>query len=174
MTRSRRAFLLAYCKELTGLETTSLKRLFRAAVEGCPRAAEPVLLLALEEGRSDFLMRQARGTRFEARFRNFLEELERSGLPLDSFLATLPASDRFAKAHAAWVSELTRPERDLRTLQSVREKIGERLEDTGLSRAEACRVLNLNKGNFYAFLKGDLTKLSRATAINAYKTLANL
>lgn len=48
------------------------------------------------------------------------------------------------------------------------------LEDAGLSRAEACRLLGLNKGNFYAFMKGDLTKLSRATAVGACKTLASL
>lgn len=48
------------------------------------------------------------------------------------------------------------------------------LEDAGLSRPEACRLLGLNKGNFYAFMKGDLTKLSRATAIDACQTLASV
>lgn len=174
MTRSRKAFLLAYCKSLTGLETTSLKKLFRATAEGCPRAAEPVLLLALEEGRAEFLLRQARGTCYEARFRAFVEAYESSELSLDSFLSTLPAGNRFAKAHAAWTSESTRRERDLRTLQNVRARMEELLEEAGLSRAEACRLLGLNKGNFYAFMKGDLTKLGRATAVDAYKTLASL
>lgn len=174
MTRSRKAFLLAYCKNLTGLETTSIKKLFQSVAEGCPRAAEPVLLLALEEGREEFLLRQARGTRYEAGFRAFVRELEVSELSLDDFLAGLPASNRFAKVHAAWVSESRRPERDLQTLRGVRKKMEEQLKASELSRAAACRLLGLNKGNFYAFMKGDLTKLSRATAINAYKTLARL
>lgn len=36
-----------------------------------------------------------------------------------------------------------------------------------MTRAEACRVTRLNKGNFYAFLKGDTSKMSRKTAMNA-------
>ena len=43
-----------------------------------------------------------------------------------------------------------------------------------MTRAEACRVTRLNKGNFYAFLKGDTSKMSRKTAMNAYREIAAL
>ena len=48
------------------------------------------------------------------------------------------------------------------------------LADKNMTRAEACRVTRLNKGNFYAFLKGDTSKMSRKTAMNAYREIAAL
>lgn len=57
MSRSFGGFLLGYVQELTGLETTSLKRLFRAVADDSPRAAEALLLLALASGREGYLMR---------------------------------------------------------------------------------------------------------------------
>lgn len=172
MTSSFERFLTRYCQELTGLETTSLKLFFEAVRTDAPRAAEPLLLLALLQGREEFLIRRAIGTPYEARFRAFLAGLERSALPLESYLQSLPEGDRHRKVWAAWQSEQTRLERDRKTLANVRERMDELLHARNLSRAEACRLLGLNKGNFYAFMKGDVSKLSRKTAVASYRKLA--
>lgn len=171
MTGSFERFLTRYCQELTGIRTTSLKLFFEAVRTDEPRAAEPLLLLALLQGREGFLLRRASGTPYEARFRAFLVKLEESGLPLEPYLRSLPEGDRHRKAWAAWQSERTRLERDRKTLANVRDRMDELLRAKNLSRAEACRLLGLNKGNFYAFMKGDVSKLSRETAIASYRKL---
>ena len=172
MTGSFERFLTRYCQELTGLRTTSLKLLFEAVRADAPRAAEPLLLLALVRGRENFLLRRACGTPYEARFRTLLTRLEESGLPLEAYLPSLPEGDRHRKTWAAWQSERTRLERDRKTLANVRDRMDELLRAKSLSRAEACRLVGLNKGNFYAFMKGDVSKLSRETAVAAYRKLA--
>ena len=172
MSRSFEGFLLGYVQELTGLETTSLKRLFRAVADDSPRAAEALLLLAVANGREGYLMRQAAGTPFEAPYRRALAERDASGGDLDGWLAGLPEQSRYRKAWNAWRSKATRLERDRRVLPGVRDAIERVLEERGMSRAQACRALGLNKGNFYAFMKGDVSKLSRETAVRAYRALA--
>ena len=171
MTGSFERFLTRYCQELTGLSTTSLKLFFEAVRTDAPRAAEP-LLLALLQGREGFLLRRASGTPYEERFRAFLARHEESALPLEPYLRSLPEGDRCRKAWAAWQSERTRLERDRKTLANVRDRMDELLRAKNLSRAEACRLLGLNKGNFYAFMKGDVSKLSRETAVASYRMLA--
>lgn len=174
MSRSFGGFLLGYVQELTGLETTSLKRLFRAVADDSPRAAEALLLLALANGRESYLMRQAAGTPFEVPYRKALADLKKSGGDLGGWLAGLPEQSRYRKAWNAWRSEATRLERDRGMLPGVRDAIERVLEERGMSRAQACRALGLNKGNFYAFMKGDVSKLSRETAVGAYRALAEV
>ena len=63
---------------------------------------------------------------------------------------------------------------DRAMLVNVIEAIKSLFNQKGLSKAEACRATGLNKGNFYAFLKGDTTKISRHTAVAAYDKLLAL
>lgn len=168
-------FLLGYCQELAGCDdTSSLKRLFRAMQANNPRAAEPLLLLALCQGREGYLLKTASGTKEEPLYRAFLSDFRGSGKTLEAYLGTLSEGNRFRKAYVAWEAERTRLQRDRLTTVNVSRSISDLLEEKGMSRAEACRALGLNKGNFYAFLKGDPSKLSRRTAIEAYKKLASI
>lgn len=168
-------FLLGYCQELTGCDgTASLKRLFQAMRSNNPRAAEPLLLLALCQGREGYLLKMASGTKTESSYLAFLSDFRESGKALEAYLHALPEGNRFKKAYVAWQAERTRLQRDRLTLERVSRNINDLLEEKDISRAEACRALSLNKGNFYAFLKGDPSKLSRKTAIEAYKKLASI
>ncbi|MCR2035260.1 helix-turn-helix domain-containing protein [Adlercreutzia mucosicola] len=173
MSRSFKGFLQAYAQELTGCGTSSIKKLFEAVVGDSPRGAEALLLLALASGRADYLMRQADGTSFEAAYRTALADLDRAGGILEKWLEQLPDQNRYRKVWNAWRSEATRLERDRRMLPGVRDAIDRVMAERGMTRAQACRLTGLNKGNFYAFMKGDVAKLSRETAVNAYRTLAN-
>ena len=92
---------------------------------------------------------------------------------LEKWLEQLPDQNRYRKVWNAWRSEATRLERDRRMLPGVRDAIDRVMAERGMTRAQACRLTGLNKGNFYAFMKGDVAKLSRETAVNAYRTLAN-
>lgn len=172
VSRSFKGFLLGYVQDLTGCESASLKRFFQAVTCDSPRAAEALLLLACAEGREDYLLRQAAGTPFEAAYRRALADISQKGGSLEEYLEELPEQNRYRKVWNAWRSEATSLERDRHMLPMVRDAIEQALEQRGMSRAQACRLLGLNKGNFYAFMKGDVTKLSRETAVNAYRVLA--
>ncbi len=172
MSRSFRGFLLGYVQDLTGCRSTSLKRLFRAVADGSPRAAEVLLLLARVDGREGYLLKQAEGTPFEGAYRKVLADMDQEHGSLDEWLERLPEQNRYRKVWNAWQSEMTRLERDRRMLPGVRDAIERVLEEREINRSQACRMLGLNKGNFYAFMKGDMTKMSRETAVCVYRTLA--
>lgn len=174
MSRSFKNFLTAYCQELTGTKTTSLKKLFLAAESDSPRVREPLMLLALTQGREAYLLRLADGTEVNEHYQEFLNAFSESDLVLEEYLLTLPERNRFRRPLDAWFAEKGRLGEDRAMLLNVASVIKDLLNQKGLSRAEACRVTGLNKGNFYAFLKGDTAKLSRSTAIAAYDKLAAL
>ena len=174
VSRNLSGFMLAYCKELTNLQTTSLKKFFKATLNDCSRAAEPLMLFALSEGREEYLLRLSNGSSLFNKYSSFVEKYKQSGLSPEDFVRSLSPDDRFGKAAAAWVSETTQLERDRQTLLGVAKKINQVLNIKGISRAEACRELKIDKGNFYAFLKGDPSKLGRKTAIRAYRELQKI
>lgn len=174
MSRSFEGFLLDYCRELTNLETSSLKKFFLAVTADSPRAGEPLLLLAFSQHRENFLMRAVEGTSWEAPYSAFLEDYKNSQLSLTDFLEALPEGNRFKKAYQAWVSESGQLDRDRAVLSNVARSLSYLIDEKGLTRAEACRLLNVDKGNFYAFLKGDSARFSRETAVAAYRKLLTM
>lgn len=169
-----RGFLLKYCQELADEQTSSLKKLFTIAEQGRPRVFEPLLLLSLCDCREDYLMKQAVGSSVFDTYQQIVNRFRRSGLTLEHFLDTLPERNRYKRPLVAWRAENARKQADQQTLQKVAASLTKLLEQKNLSRAEACRIAGLNKGNFYAFLKGDTSKLSRDTAMRAYKMLRSL
>ena len=86
----------------------------------------------------------------------------------------LPDDDPFKTVLVEWRTDSSRLEVDRKILKYVSTAFSDLLADKNMTRAEACRVTRLNKGNFYAFLKGDTSKISRKTAMNAYREIAAL
>lgn len=174
MACSFRYFLLKRCQGLTGLTTTSTKKFFAAAEDAHPEAFEPLLLLAICDGREDYLLRRAEGTSAEKVFAGFIGGWRASRRPLEVYLGMLPDDDPFKTILVEWRTDSSRLEVDRKILRYVSTAFSDLLADKNMTRAEACRVANLNKGNFYAFLKGDTSKMSRKTAMNAYREIAAL
>ena len=107
-------------------------------------------------------------------FDKFVEHWHASGVPLEVYLGMLPDGDPFKTILVEWRTDSSRIEVDRKILKYVSTAFGDLLADKNMTRAEACRVTRLNKGNFYAFLKGDTSKMSRKTAMNAYREIAAL
>ena len=173
MTRAFRTFLLHYCQDLSGLQTTSIKKLFKAAEKDRPRLREPLALLAACDKRENYLLKASEGTAAGDAYSRFFDQLHASNQPLEEYLATLPEGDRYGRVLSAWKAESARRATDQDLLKNVAAAILELLSERSVSRAEACRIAHLNKGNFYAFLKGDPSKLSRQTALRAYDAIAD-
>lgn len=175
MACSFRYFLLKRCQGLTGLNTTSTKKFFAAAEDAHPEAFAPLLLLAICDGREEYLLRRAEGTKAAEMFDEFVEPLAmRPGRPAGGVLGHVADGDPFKTILVEWRTDSSRIEVDRKILKYVSTAFGDLLADKNMTRAEACRVTRLNKGNFYAFLKGDTSKMSRKTAMNAYREIAAL
>ncbi len=174
MSPSFRGFLTKYCKELTSSNTTSLKKLFQLADSQCPRAYEPLLLLAICTQREEYLLKQAQGSSVLSQYENFLAAWTESEQPLEEYLETLESGNRFRRPLTAWNAEQDRLKNDREVLANVAKALQSLLDAKHVTRAAACKLTQVNKGNFYAFLKGDPSKLSRKTAMRIYRQIEAL
>ena len=87
------------------------------------------------------------------------------------WLEQLPEQNRYRKVWNAWQSVSTQLDRDRCFMTGVRNAIECTLNERNITRAQVCRELGLNKGNFYAFMKGDMSKMSRETAVATWRML---
>lgn len=174
MSQSFRGFLSKYCKELTSSNTTSIKKLFHLADSEYPRAYEPLLLLAICEGRIQYLLKQAQESSVLLRYEELLNAWGKSGQSLEAYLETLSEDDRFRRPLSAWQAEQARLQDDRKVLAQVAKNLSALLDAKHITRAAACKLVQVNKGNFYAFLKGDSSKLSRKTAMRIYRQIEAL
>lgn len=174
MKQTFKGFLSQYAKELTGKNTTSIKQLFLAMQSEAPRASEVILIYALSCSRENYLLKQANNTKYKDKYIKFIAAYKESRESLEDYLNNLPENNRYKKVWNAWESKNTCLYRDREMLYGVKDAISDMLEQLGIKRSQAYKLLGLNKGNFYAFLKGDTSKLSRKTAIEAYKKLEQL
>lgn len=164
MNLTFRGFLQQYCQELTGLQTTSLKRLCHAAATDAPRAVEPLFLLAVKEGRVPYLRKAAAGTPLEAKYEQWAALLAKHG-SLDSMLDDSEAPQRLRKVYAAYKGKRDAIDADRRIIAQMRKKTLAAMKPQRLTTYRICQDLGLNLGNVYAYLgKGDVTKVSRDTA----------
>lgn len=171
--KSFKTFLEQYCSSLCGVRTSSL-RTFASMLLGYPRLKEPLLLLAIVQGRESYLVSSVTGLPVSEEYALRINDFKAYGGSIEDYLKLFDDDNRYKKCYLSWLSENGRLERDRALLAKVSVRMNELIREKGIDRASACRIAGLNKGNFYAFLKGDTTKLSRKTAISAYDEIARL
>lgn len=86
MNLTFKGFLKQYCQELAGEETTSLKRLAERAASDVPRVAEPLLLFAAKQDKTDYLKRLSAGTWLEVEFDSASAVIPKDGGSLEDAL----------------------------------------------------------------------------------------
>lgn len=159
-----KGFLRAYCRELTGVESDSLRKLLAAVTADSPAAAEAVMVFAAQQEKADYLARLAQGSWVESGYRDFAEGLA-SCENLAGYLQSDFVPQRYKKVWQAWEAQRAAIAADRRVISIMREKTQAALAQASTTPYAICRQLGLNKGNFYAYLNGgDVTKVSRATA----------
>lgn len=164
MNLTFRGFLREYCRELTELETDSMKKLCSAVSESSPHAAEALFLFAAERGRVDQLLKLSDGTWMKSLYQEAAQQLESSG-SVQAFLASETAPERFRKVYQAFSARKAKTANDRRVIGLMREKTLANLQAKKITVYRVCAELSLNQGNVYAYLnKGDVTKVSRQTA----------
>lgn len=176
MKLTMKGFLLAECNRLLDLErrTTSLKKMYRAAAEPAgARAREYVFLFAVEADKLDALLRIA-CAEAQSDFSEMCKELAPAAAPFsgdaEGFLAANEnrLNKRFLQVSDAFHAPEAHRENNEHVKRLMREKTLKALREVGVTPYMMVRDLGLNKGNAYAYLRGDVSKVSRATARRMY------
>ena len=171
-----RGWLLSYCQELTGLKTTSVKKLVSAVEGGAPHASAAVFLLAVETGMVDDTLDRASNPDLRAEWESAATMLPENPVDAETFAREnyedLPV--RYRKVVDAYDAVAERRKNDERAKALMAEKTVAALERAGKTRYRLCRDLGLNEGNVYAWLAGDPSKVSRATARRAWRYAESL
>lgn len=164
MNLTFKGFLKSYCRELTGLETNSLKRLVRSVVADSPSAAEAVFLLALAQDKGDYALELAHDTWMVDGYVK-VRELYRTCSSWDELFELEELPHRYLNVWRSYLAVKNRAATNRRVAGLMREKTLAALEQSDTTCYSLCKQLGLNKGNVYAYLHGgDNSKVSRETA----------
>lgn len=156
-------FLKGYCRELSGQQSLSFRKLVKQATTVEPRVAEPLFLLALAQGKAEYVLGLSEGSWMEEGYRGVLSLYGQTG-SLASLCAEDKLPNRYANVWRAYRGVKEKPAADRRVNALMRKRTLEALKESGVTRYGLCRDLRLNKGNVYAYLAGDDSKVSRETA----------
>ena len=162
MRRTLKGFLEEYCRELSGLDTMSLRKLV-AAAEGNARLVEPLFALAAVQGKAGYLVRISESEWFHDDYEDLARKLVKHG-SLEALLSSDDAPARYAAVLEAFRAQGDALAADRRINGLMRQRIAEALTRRGITRYRMCKDLDLNPGNVYAYLAGDDAKVSKETA----------
>lgn len=170
-------WLKRHILHLTGGSAFSMRRAAAAAQGNAPRAAAPLLLLAVEEGRLASLMgfvyredvRQSFTEAAQALEGTDLERAALSGVPIAGL--TREYQKHLDSFRADYFAPETRAEsKRIRLVRSRALQL-----EKGVPTSQVCAVLGLNRGNVNDYLKnGSLEKVSLENADAIMKYLAAL
>ncbi len=156
-------FLKGYCRELSGQQSLSFRKLVERAMTVAPRVAEPLFLLALAQGKAEYVLGLSEGSWMEEDYRGVLSLYSQAG-NMASLCAKSELPNRYANVWRAYRGVKEKPAANRRVNALMRKRTLKALEESGVTRYGLCRALHLNKGNVYAYLAGDDSKVSRETA----------
>lgn len=144
-------FLKGYCRELSGQQSLSFRKLVKQATTVAPRVAEPLFLLALAQGKAEYVLGLSEGSWMEEGYRGVLSLYAQTG-SMASLCAKSELPNRYANVWRAYRAVKEKPAADRRVNALMRKKTLEALEESGVTRYGLCRALRLNKGNVYAYI----------------------
>lgn len=162
MYRTFKGFLRQYCRELSGLDTLSLRKLVAAADDNA-RLVEPLFALAAVQGKADYLVRISRRSWFHDDYERLADKLTKHG-SIEKLLASSDAPERYASTLLSFRAQGDLLTADRRINGLLRPRIIDALAAKGITRYRLCKELGLNLGNVYAYLAGDNAKVSKDTA----------
>lgn len=162
MYRSFKGFLQEYCNELSGLRTANLRKLIAATNQNA-RLVEPLFALAAVQRKTDYLISLSIGYWFQDDYQILADKLSKFD-SIESFLSSEEAPARYSSVLEAFHAQGDTLAADRRINSLMRPKITDAFKSKNVTRYRLCKDLGLNLGNVYAYLAGDDTKVSKATA----------
>ena len=179
MRRTLSRWLLRYCQELTETETTSIKKLYAAVEENAPHAAEALLLYAYCTEKEQALLKMAAHSPLCREWADVLQTIACYGEEpasreecLSKAYSYLPI--RYQKALDSFYALDEQAANNRIVSGEMAQATAKLIAEKHLSKYQICHDLGLNEGNFYAWLRGDAAKLSRATASKVWRYTSSL
>ena len=163
MKQQFKGYLEARLREITGLKTGSLRRLVAYALDGHLEISPELLLLALERGQYVYFMSLCWATPLEDRYRAITPVLYGVN-SIEEFLASPDTPHQIKRVHQAYLESQLDPNADDVSIERLRARTVRAIERSGITRYSVCKELKLNAGNVYAYLNGDVSKVSLETA----------
>lgn len=163
-------FLLKYCQNLTGYNTTSLLK-FANELDKNPRAEEPVLLYALHNKRDLNKFEKSLRPDLQERFSELKLEFQKFTNLDEMFLYSDNLSVDFKKVYSAYKYRLQETSANNPMKNSYGEFFKNKLKELKLTSYHVCKELGLNLSNFTFFLKGHNEKLSLENCEKVYDYL---
>ncbi len=166
MSLSFEGYVHRALEEKTGLATTNLSRLVRCALAD-NSIKELVFIYAMLRNKKYHLMSLVWNTPLEEEYRAALRVLASEG-SLEAFLQSKRTPITYRRIYSDFlhypVKAAARKKDDAKQIERLRERTVRALEACNITRYRLCTNLKLNPGNVYAYLSGDVSKVSLATA----------
>lgn len=164
MNLTFKGFLKIYCAELSGINTTNIRRLVNAANTDSPRVAEPLFVYAAVSEKLEYLISVSKNTWMHKDYVKFSNILSKKFSGVMEFLKSSSAPKRYAAVLKAYNSKDDIVNSNRRILNKLRPKVKDSLKKSGMSKYKVCKELGINAGNFYAYMNGDDSKISSEIA----------
>lgn len=169
-SRTFKGFLQTYCRELAGSNTLSMRKLVALADGSAPRVAEPLFLLALEQGKVSYLCSLAQGTWMEHEYNDLAKDAVAFAGEAHSFALLDQTPHRYQNVARAYDAQWDELESGRRMTGLLRGKTLDCLQRAGVSAYRLFADTGVNKGNGYAYLlHGDVAKVSYETACRLFE-----
>lgn len=164
MNLTFKGFLKIYCAELAGIKTTNIRRLVNAANTDAPRVAEPLFVYSATADKLDHLLSVSINTWMYKDYLDLAKKLRGKYKDITKFLKSDLAPKRYAAVLDAYNAKDDLLNSSRRIVGKLRPKVESSLKRSGISKYKACKDLGINPGNFYAYMKGDDSKISEEIA----------
>ena len=168
--RTLREHTASELKRLTGLNTRSLRRLSATVENGSASAKETLFCFAAASGKLGYFLDISRSSKYAGNYQRWAAELQKY-LCLEEYLSDSHTEKRLQDVYRGYLGQWDLIRSKRRRSSQYAKKINELLPHSGKTRYEICTDLGINLGNFYAYLKGDNTKLTYEKAKMAYEYL---
>ena len=164
MNLTFKGFLKMYLAELSGMQTTNIRRLVNAANTDTPRVAEPLFVYSVVSDKLDYLLTVSEKTWMHKDYLNLSSIYNKQFVDVIDFLKSDFAPKRYAAVLDSFKAKDDIINSNRRILEKLRPKVESSLKRSGLSKYKACKDLGINPGNFYAYMNGDNSKISEEIA----------
>ncbi len=168
-------FLKKYLVDLSGKKSENLSNLAYEADHNNPRLKEPLVLYAYFCKEPTTVKRQFANSSLYEEFCLFLKKFPKKEDAIN-YLSQTSQIDNYRKVYKSFISKRDRHKQEDALKKALQEEVLSVLNNKKISAYKLLKeeCLNLNKGNFYAFLRGNTSCITVSSAYNVVKYLNQL
>ena len=165
-------FLRSYLNDLSNENSENLSRLAEKADAENPRLKEPLLLYAYFTKEPKTVKRQFANSSLYKEYCVFLEIFPNKEATIE-YLKGDSSFNNYRKVYKSYLSKRDRYKAENELKENIRCEILSLLKSKGIAAYSLLKneSLGLNKGNFYAFLRGKTDCITLSTAYKVFKCL---